>query len=68
MSAWIDQMFDADQIKKRGIVRRAKTDVKKYASLDDLKEEVRKRGYLLFENDNEYLVLCDSSKLRPVAL
>lgn len=57
-SAWIDQIFDAKNAKKPGaVLRRQKTSVEKYASVEQLKTEVRQRGHHLIETDNQFLIL-----------
>ena len=57
--AWIKQWLDAKITKKQGLVRRKKSDVDKYASFDDLLEEVTNRGWHLIETGNQYVVLCN---------
>jgi hypothetical protein len=42
MSAWIDQIFEAQQVNSGNVVRRKIDDVNKYASMDELIEEVKR--------------------------
>ena len=65
MSAWLDQVFDADAAEKTGgIVRRNKEDVSRYASLAELLEQVKERGYHLIETKDQYVVICKSGALK----
>jgi hypothetical protein len=61
--AWIDNLFDAKIVKKEGIVRRNKSDVRFYSSFDELLEQVRERGYHLIETGNQYVVLCNKGAI-----
>ncbi len=49
MSAWIDQIFEAASAANGNVVRRARVDVEKYASVTELLGEVQKRGFHLIE-------------------
>jgi hypothetical protein len=56
MSAWLDQIFDADiSTKEGGIIRRKKTDARKFSNLDELLVQVRERGFHLIETPNQYV-------------
>lgn len=69
MSAWINQIFEAVQVKKRGIVRRSKADVDKLGGgVGNLKEAVRNRKFQLLESENEYVIICDDKPLTVVQL
>lgn len=62
--AWVEQIFkdehgnDRGQVVKGGLLRRRKASVENENALAELKKEVKRRGFFLFENPNEYIVLC----------
>ena len=58
--AWIIQAFNADIVKKQGLIRRKKSDVDKYASFTILLSEVKVRDWHLLETGDQYVVLCNS--------
>jgi hypothetical protein len=66
MPSWIERVFVDDagnertQVREKGVLRRAKTDVDNHGGLSALKAEVVRRGFSLFENNNEYIVVCDT--------
>ena len=64
MSKWLEQIFEAQIVKKEGIVRRKKSDVHHYASLDELLEYVRENGWHLIETGNQYVVLCHPGAMK----
>ena len=64
MSAWINQIFNAAQTHKNGIVRRSKATVDKYASEAELLAAVqnfRKAGYEfhLIRSGSQYVIFCN---------
>lgn len=66
MSAWIDQIFDAQQVNSGNVVRRKIDDVNKYASMTELVDEVRARGYHLVECGEQVLIVCNPGHIRIV--
>ena len=66
MSAWIDQIFDAQQVDSGNVVRRNIDDVKKYASMAELEDAVRSRNYHLVECGEQVLVICNRGHIRIV--
>ena len=64
MSKWIEQIFEAQIVKKEGIVRRKRSDVQRYASVDELLEYVRENGWHLVETGNQYVVLCHRGAMK----
>jgi hypothetical protein len=62
--SYINAIFDADQAKTGGIVRRKIEDVKRYASPRYLVEEVARRGFHLLEVGSQYLIICNSGHFR----
>src|SRR5258707_5734 len=58
MNAWIDQVFNAKSARNMGgIVRRSIKSVHKHASLDDLRKEVKIRGFHMVESGDQYVIL-----------
>ena len=64
MSTWIDQMLQAEIVKREGIVRRNIGDVSKYASHQELLAEVRNRGYHLIQTGDQYVVICNPGAIQ----
>ena len=64
--AWINQIFKAQSAGAGGVVRRSATDVRKYASHQDLKKEVLARGFHLIRTGDQYVILCYSGELRVI--
>ncbi len=63
MSAWLDQIFQADAAANGGVVRRSRADVDEYSSLGDLIDEARKRGFHVIETGGQVVILCHSGEL-----
>lgn len=63
-SVWIGQIFSAKAVKNGGVVRRSRSDVKKFASFHLLKAEVQKRGFHLIRTGDQYVVLCHKGNIR----
>lgn len=59
-SAWIEQVFKSKIAKRGGTVRRKKSAIAKYASLEEFKKVCKERGYHIFEHGDQWVVLCDS--------
>jgi hypothetical protein len=66
MSAWLKQLFSAGQVAKGNIVRRKKSDVERYASMADLKAEVKKRDFHLIETGDQVIVICNKGHVKIV--
>jgi hypothetical protein len=63
---WIGQIFSAKQAKRGGIVRRKVTSVKKYATVKDLKAEVKRRGFHMLRSGDQYLIFCHKGAFRVI--
>ena len=66
MGAWIDQIFDSDQAKNFGVVRRAVVDVQKYGPEPDLIAEVTSRGFHMVKIGDQYVILCNKGTMKVV--
>jgi hypothetical protein len=64
VSKWLEQIFEAKIVKKEGIVRRKKSDVHYYSSLEELLEYVQENGWHLIETGNQYVVLCHTGAMK----
>ncbi len=66
---WISQIFQSNAAMRGGIVRRAVRSVHKYASFDELKKSVKRRGFHVVIYGKDYLIFCsDSAKIELVNL
>jgi len=61
---WLSQWFSAQQVKKGGIIRRKIASVHKNSSRKALLREVRRRGFHLILNGDQYVVLCNKGTTR----
>ncbi|RZJ26702.1 MAG: hypothetical protein EOO54_01840 [Haliea sp.] len=62
MSAWVDQIFSAAAA-NGGVVRRARSDVNKYASLAEVIAEAKAKGFHVIETGDQIVVLCHAGAL-----
>lgn len=66
MSKWLDDMFSATQVERGGVIRRAKADVEKYASMEELKAYVEAEGFHAVLIGDQVVVLCNDGKLTVI--
>ncbi len=64
---WIKQIFSAQAATNGGIVRRKVADVRRYASMAQLKQEVRERGFHMVLAGDDVVIFCNSGHLKIVA-
>jgi len=64
--AYINAIFRAAAAIKGGIVRRSIADVDKFASHRYLVEEVKRRGFHMFESGDQYIIVCNSGVLKLI--
>jgi capsid portal protein len=63
--AWINQIFQAAEVKDGAIVRRQIADVEKYGGgLQELLREVKGRGFHLLEIGDQYVIVCNQGQLK----
>jgi hypothetical protein len=62
--AWIRQMFSAQAVGRRIIVRRKKGSVHKYASYDLLERHCKENEFHLVETGDQYIVICNDGHFR----
>jgi len=63
MGAWVNQIFRADQANTGGVVRRARYNVDRYASLAELVAEAKRRNFHVVETGDQIVVLCHEGSL-----
>lgn len=56
--AWRDQLFSAEAVRRRGVVRRKKTAIHREVGLSLLRAEVQARGFQLYDVGTDYLIVC----------
>lgn len=61
--AWKDQLFSADALRRKGVVRRKKGAIHREVGLKLLRAEVEARGFQLYDVGTDYLIVCHS---RPI--
>ena len=66
MSKWIDDVFKAASVAKGNIVRRKRTTVEKYASVEELIQEAKRRGFHVVETGDQIVVMCNSGLFKVV--
>lgn len=57
---WVDQIFEAKQTDKAGILRRSVEDVNKHASHEALLLECKARGFHLISAGEQYVIICNN--------
>ena len=63
---WIGQIFAAKAAKNGGIVRRKVSSVKQYATVNELRAEVKARGFHMLRVEEQYLIICSSGNFRVI--
>ncbi len=58
-SAWIMQIFNAQQARCDGIVRRNIKDVERNGGREVLVDEARRRGFHVAETGDQMIILCN---------
>lgn len=61
---YIKRMFEATTARNGGIVRRKIANIKKYASVRYLLEEVEARGFHIIETGDQYVIFYNSESLK----
>jgi hypothetical protein len=64
MNSWLNQLFSAGQTAQGNIVRRKKSSVAKYSSMQQLENEVRRRDFHMVETGDQVIVICNSGHLQ----
>ena len=64
--AWIRQIFRAQAERNGGIVRRKVDNVKRYATVKDLKAEVRRRKFHMLQTGDQFLIICNPGYFRTI--
>jgi hypothetical protein len=64
MSAWVDQIFEAAQANRGGVVRRSIYDIERFASLDEIIGIARDRHFHVIETGDQVVILCNEGELK----
>ena len=64
MSAWVDQIFQADQVHTGGVVRRSVYDVQRFDVLDEIVQRARANNWHVIETGDQIVILCHDGDLR----
>lgn len=64
--AWRDQLFSADAVRRKGVVRRKKGAVHREIGLSLLRAEVQARGFQLYDVGTDYLIVCHSQPINRI--
>lgn len=65
--AWRDQLFSADAVRRKGVVRRKKGAIHREVGMTLLRTEVEARGFQLFDVGTDYLIVCHSQPITRLA-
>lgn len=60
---WILTIFDCDQARNGGIIRRNKKDIVKFATMDDLQDHVYAEGFHMVEGGGQVIIFCNISPI-----
>lgn len=63
MGAWLDQVFQAGQVDRGGVVRRSVHDVEQYTSLTEVVWEAKRRNFHVIETGDQIVILCHEGSL-----
>jgi hypothetical protein len=64
---WLRALFSAKAVGRGGVVYRAVRDVERNAGRDALISEVRKRGFTLVQNGEQFVIFCNRDAVRLIA-
>jgi hypothetical protein len=68
VNAWMERIFEADQVANGGVVRRATRNVATFGAsgggLDGLVEEARRRGFHVIETGDQIVILCHAGVMK----
>ena len=64
--SWIDQIFSAKAVSRGGVVRRSVRIVEREIGRDRFYEEVDRRGFHLIECGGQFVVICNSGRIRLI--
>ena len=64
--SWLSVWFAAKQARRGGVIRRKVASVHKHSSRKALLREVRRRGFHLILNGDQYIVLCNRGHTRTL--
>jgi len=59
-------MFESETAKKGGVIRRKVSDINKYASVQLLVAEVKRRGFPMLETGGWFVIFCNSQPYKVI--
>ncbi|PUB11243.1 N-(5'-phosphoribosyl)anthranilate isomerase [Yoonia sediminilitoris] len=62
---WLNQIFNAKSAANGGVIRRKIKDVDREVGRERFELEVRRRGFHLFANGQDFIVICNNA---PIAM
>lgn len=65
-SRWLAQIWNAQAAKNGGIVRRQVSSVKQFATVKELKQQVKARGFHMIRSGDQYLIFCHNGEFRMI--
>lgn len=63
---WLRALFSAKAVGRGGVVHRAVRDVERYAGREAFVAEIRKRGFTLVENGEQFVIFCNRDPVRLI--
>jgi hypothetical protein len=63
---WIAEIFSAKAAKRGAVVRRSVAWVEREVGRERLVDEVRRRGFHLYESGGQYIVICHRGGVRKI--
>jgi hypothetical protein len=63
---WRAQLFSADAVRRKGVVRRKKGAVHREIGLELLRAEVQARGFQLYDVGTDYMIVCHSMPIMRI--
>lgn len=64
---WLRNLFAAKAAQDGGVIRRKRTDVDRMVGRRAFIAEMRRRGFGVVENGNQYVIFCNREELRRLA-
>ena len=63
---WLAQMFSAKAVQTGGVIRRKISDVDREIGRERFELEVRRRGFRLIANGDQFIVICNTAPLAMI--
>jgi hypothetical protein len=63
---WLSNVFSAKAVGRGGVIHRSTRDVERVVGRDAFLHEVRRRGFTLVENGDQFVVFCNRDAVRLI--